>query len=199
MGGIINVENLTFNKVELSQNTAPVTLSIARTVVAGRESDYEVWLKGITADAVKYPGHMGVNVLRPRVNSNEYVAIFRFDSYEHLMAWQDSPERESWLASLEGLVEGEDRVQKSMGMEFWFSLPELPDAHPSPHKMALVLFVVVLCIVLLLNLSFYPYMSGWPLLGRITVTVLFQVLLMTYVVMPAVTRILKPWLYDEQG
>jgi antibiotic biosynthesis monooxygenase (ABM) superfamily enzyme len=47
-------------------------MSIARTVVAGRESDYEIWLKGITADAVKYPGHMGVNVLRPRANDKEY-------------------------------------------------------------------------------------------------------------------------------
>ncbi|RLA39306.1 MAG: antibiotic biosynthesis monooxygenase [Gammaproteobacteria bacterium] len=185
--------------MELSQDAGPVTMSIARTVVPGRERDYEEWLKGITADAVKYPGHMGVNVLRPTGSSSEYVAIFRFDSYEHLCAWQASPERKSWLASLEGLVEGEDRVQKSMGMEYWFSLPELPDSQPSPHKMALVLFVVVLCLVLLLNVTFYPFMSEWPLLARTGVTVLFQVVLMTYVVMPRVTRILKPWLYGKPG
>jgi len=172
-------------------------MAIARTVVAGHESDYEAWLRGITAVAVKYPGHMGVNVLRPNKNSNEYVAIFRFDTYEHLRAWQESPDRERWLSSLEGLVVGADRVQKSRGMEYWFSLPELNSVRPSPHKMALVLFIVVFCLVLLLNITLYPYMGDWPLLARIAASVLFQVLLMTYLVMPQVTRILEPWLYDK--
>ena len=42
--------------------SGPVTISVARRVVPGRESDYEQWLKGITADALRFPGHMGVNV-----------------------------------------------------------------------------------------------------------------------------------------
>lgn len=72
--------------------SGPVTVSIARRVVAGREADYEQWVKGITAAAVKFRGHMGVNVIRPGSASTEYVTIFRFDSYRHqLVALGGSP------------------------------------------------------------------------------------------------------------
>ena len=60
-----------------AQETGPVTISVARRVVPGREADYEEWLRGITADALRFPGHMGVNVLRPTSGANEYVTIFR--------------------------------------------------------------------------------------------------------------------------
>ena len=53
--------------------------------------------------------------------------------------------------------------------------------------------------MLLINVTLYPFMNEWPLLARTSVTVLFQVLLMTYVVMPRVMRILKPWLYGKSG
>ncbi len=175
----------------------PVTISVARHIVPGREADYEAWLKGITAKALEYPGHMGVNVLRPTRGSNEYVTIFRFDTYAHSKAWEESDTRKDWLARLHGIVEGEDEVRKGTGLEFWFSLPELPAAHPSPHKMALVLVVVVFTLVMAINLALAPVASDWPVALRIFVTVLSQVLLMTYVVMPRVTQLLKAWLYER--
>ena len=179
------------------ESTGPVTVSIARRVVPGREADYEEWLKGITADALLFTGHMGVNVLRPRSQSGEYVSIFRYDTYQHMMAWEDSPIRLKWLAKLEGIVEGEAKIRKGTGLEFWFSLPELPDSHPSPHKMAVVLLGVVFSLVLLLNFLLSPLIGDWPLLARVFVAVFCQVMLMTYVVMPRVTRLLKSWLFAE--
>lgn len=173
----------------------PVTTSVSRRVVRGREADYEEWLKGITADALRFPGHMGVNVLRPTKGSNEYVTIFRFDTYEHSRAWEQSRVRADWLSRLEGIVEGEDTVRSATGLEFWFSLPELPAAHPSPHKMALVLVAVVYTLLLLLNALLAPLTGDWPATVRLLVTVVLQVALMTYLVMPRVTLLLKSWLY----
>ena len=172
-----------------------MTICIARHVVPGREQDYEEWLKGITADALRFPGHMGVNVLRPTRGSKEYVTIFRFDDYEHSRAWEESPVRAEWLGRLEGIVEGEDQVRKATGLEFWFSLPELPAAHPSPHKMALVLVVVVFTLLLVINAVLAPMTGDWPAVVRLFVTVVLQVALMTYFVMPRVTLLLKSWLY----
>lgn len=174
----------------------PVTISIARTVVPGREADYEEWVKGITAEAVTFPGHMGVNVITPRPPSREYVTIFRFDTYEHLEGWKNSAARAAWLERLEGIVEGEHKERKGTGLEFWFSLPELPVCHPSPHKMALVLVIVVYAILLLLNRTLVPLISAWPYAIRTLVMVVLQVVLMTYVVMPRVSRWLRDWLYD---
>ena len=178
-----------------ADNSGPVTVSIARRVVAGREADYEKWVKGITAQALKFTGHMGVNVIRPTSASREYVSIFRFDTYQHLKDWEDSPLRAEWLEQLGGIVEGEDNVHKGTGLEFWFSLPELPMSHPSPHKMALVLVVVVFSLVVLLNYLFAVIVAEWPYPARVFLLVFLQVTLMTYIVMPRVTRLLRPWLY----
>ena len=179
-----------------ADESGPVTISVARHVVRGREADYEQWLKGITADALRFPGHMGVNVLRPTRGSNEYISIFRFDTYEHSRAWEESGVRADWLSRLEGIVEGEDTVRRGTGLEFWFSLPELPAAHPSPHKMAIVLVVVVFTLLLVINALLAPLTGDWPAVVRLFVTVVLQVSLMTYLVMPRVTLLLKSWLYD---
>jgi len=183
----------------VSETNCPVTISIARCVVPGREADYEDWLKGITSEALTFPGDMGVNVLRPTSKSREYVSIFRYDTYEHMKAWEDSPSRSKWLDKLEGIIEGEQRVEKGTGLEFWFSLPELPAAHPSPHKMVVVLLFVVFSLVLLLNFCLGPFIGDWPLLARLFTAVFCQVILMTYVIMPQVTKLLKPCLYGQEA
>jgi uncharacterized protein len=181
-----------------TQDSGPVTVSVARLVKTGHEVDYENWLKNITSEALKFPGHMGVNVIRPTSKSGEYVTIFRFDSYEHLKAWEDSTIRNEYLIKLEGIVEGEAKVKKGTGLEFWFNLPELPVCRPSPHKMAFVLLVVVFTMVALLNYLLAPITHDWPMLARLFATISCQVILMTYLVMPRVTRLLKPWLYGNQ-
>ena len=180
---------------ESNVDCGPVTTSISRRIVPGREADYEAWVQGITAQASTFPGHMGVNVIRPTSSSREYVTIHRFDTYQHSRGWEESPERADWLSRLEGITEGEETVEKGTGLEFWFSLPELPTAHPSPHKMALVLLLVVFCLVLILNTLLGPLTAEWATVPRVFLGVLLQVLLMTYVVMPRVTRLLKSWLY----
>ncbi len=180
---------------DAAEQVGPVTISISRRILPGREADYEAWVQGITAEALKFPGHMGVNVIRPCAPSLEYVTIFRFDSYQHSRDWEESTVRADWLARLKGITAGEDAVQKGTGLEFWFSLPELPATHPSPHKMALVLLIVVFLLVLAINFLLGPFMTDWPLVGRVFVAVFLQVILMTYIVMPRVTRLLKRWLY----
>lgn len=174
----------------------PVTVSLARRVQPGREADYEAWISGVIAEADGFPGHQGVNVLRPRAPGGEYVIIYRFDTYAHCKAWEESPERAGWLERLEGMVVGEPEVKRVTGLETWFDLPEVPAAKkPPPHKMALVLIVVVFVLVWALNILLAPIMDGWPLPARVLTVAVIQVLLMTYVVMPPVTRVLKGWLF----
>ena len=63
--------------------------------------------------------------------------------------------------------------------------------------MAIVLIVVVFVLVLAISYLLGPYMQLLPLPVRVFLLVVFQVLLMTYVVMPRVTRLLKSWLYKN--
>jgi len=189
----------------MSQTTAasfdteegPVTVSVARRVRPGREADYERWVSGIIGTASGFAGHQGASVLRPGPETdNQYVIIYRFDTYAHSRQWERSAERRAWLDSLDGMVEGEAQVKKVTGLEFWFDLPEVPaQATPSQHRMALTLMVVVFVMLSVLRWLLAPVIGGLPSLLQLLVVVVVQVLLLTYVVMPQVTRLLKGWLY----
>jgi antibiotic biosynthesis monooxygenase (ABM) superfamily enzyme len=179
------------------EDAGPVTVSVSRKVVAGKEQDYENWIKGITQASSQYDGHMGVNILRPSDATNgEYVLIYRFDTYKHACRWEKSSERASWIERLEPLVEGEAKRKKVTGLEFWFDLPSIPvTLVPSKHKMSLVLFVVVYVLVLTIATLTGPLIQSLPFWQKLLIIIPTQVLLMTYIIMPRVTRLLKGWLY----
>ncbi|MCR8547407.1 antibiotic biosynthesis monooxygenase [Salipiger sp. P9] len=175
----------------------PVTVSISRRVLPGREADYEDWVHGIVAAASGFPGHLGVNVLRPSGQTGgRWVLIYRFDSWAHCESWEGSEIRARWIDRLEGIVEGPARMRRATGLEAWFELPEVPAQKPAPQwKMALVLTVVVFVVVYPLQLAVAPLTPGWPHWLRSLLIVVVQVLLLTYVLMPRVTRVLKGWLF----
>lgn len=181
------------------QTEHPVTVSIARRVIKGREPEYEAWLHRTINTAKTFPGHLGVDVLRPSTQTNgDYVLIVRFDSYAHQRDWEESKERAQLLEEIAELTEGETRVKKVSGLEFWFALPDVPaSATPNRHKMALVLTLVVFTLVLLVNLLFGGWLSQFPLVPRVALVAITQVLLLTYLVMPQVTRLLRGWLYQN--
>src|SRR5258708_7941915 len=100
----------------------PVTIVVTRTVRPGRERDYEEVLTGASAAARRYPGHMGVSVIRPRdPGRREYTLIFRFDTVDNLRGWETSEDRAAWAAKAAPLCEGDTSVQKLSGLEAWFS------------------------------------------------------------------------------
>ena len=190
-------QSLCEQQLTQSGDEGAITVSISRRVKPGFEAQYELWISGVIAAASTYPGHLGTNVLRPGPTTNhEYVLIYRFDSYSNCQTWEKSSLRQEWLAKLEKMVEGEPTTHRGTGLEFWFDLPELPvQKHPSPHKMAMVLISVVYTLVLMFNVVLAPLLEGMPLWQHVLVIVVLQVLLMTYLVMPRVTRLLQPWLY----
>lgn len=177
----------------------PVTVSVSRKVKPGSEAEYEQCVSDLVSAAADFKGHQGATILRPSSATNdEYVIIYRFDNYTNCQGWEQSEVRAQLLKNLEGLVEGEASTQQGTGLEFWFTLPELP-AHkpPSPHKMAIVLIGIVYALVLGLNLLLKPLLGPLPSAITILIVVVLQVLLMTYVIMPRVTVLLKRWLFDD--
>ncbi|MBL4744265.1 MAG: antibiotic biosynthesis monooxygenase, partial [Cycloclasticus sp.] len=138
-------------------------------------------------------------VLKPSDKTGgEYVLIVGFDSYEHQKLWEDSTQRQLFIDELDEkeLIEGCTKIKKVSGLEFWFTLPEVPThAAPNRHKMALVLIIVVFSLLFAINLIFGQWLTALPLALKLAVMVTGQVLLMTYFVMPLVTRLLKGWLY----
>jgi antibiotic biosynthesis monooxygenase (ABM) superfamily enzyme len=177
----------------------PVTIVVRRKVRPGREKDYEVWLERLTRGAAEqFKGYLGAEFHRPAAQGGAYRSVFRFDSLESLDAFERSEFRQRMLAEAAPLFAADAAWERMTGLEFWFDPPpgtKVPQ--PSPHRMALVLIAVVFCLVLALNLTLGPLMTGWPLALRLLVTVCIQVTLMTYVIMPRLTPLIARFIYPK--
>jgi uncharacterized protein len=174
-----------------------VTVVTSRRVKPGHERDFEQWLDGIGAAAARYPGCLWRRITRPEDHARpEWGVVFKFDSYEHLRAWTDSIERRTWLERVKPHELDEFKETVLTGLERWFTLPALPGVPPPPrYKMALVTLVVVYPLSQALGAAANRWLGGVPAPLRSLVASMAMILLLTWVVMPRVTRLLRRWLY----
>lgn len=177
-----------------TNNHEPVTVLFSRTAKPGREQAYERWNEQLIKISERQPGHISTSVVAD--GDRRYITLQQFASRHDLQAWLDSPVRHERLLELRPLVEDAPEPTALTGMETWFRLPgHAATGHVPRWKMALVTFVVIYFLVLFLSNVLLPQVQGWPLLARNAVLPLVMVPLMTYVVMPRVTRLLRRWLY----
>jgi uncharacterized protein len=173
---------------------------VTRRVRPGHEAAYEKFLEGIISAARRFPGHLGVEVFRPPSAGGEYRTVYRFDSEEHLRAWLDSDEHTAWLERAEPHVIGPIRRTFVTGLETWFTLPDQPGAPPPPpYKMALLTWITIFPLITAIVAITQSLLEDLPLAVRLGITTALTVPLMTWVVMPRVTRLLRRWLYPEQA
>jgi uncharacterized protein len=178
----------------------PVTTTVTRRVKPGHEHAYEAFLEGIAAAARRFPGYLGVEVFRPSDPGGEYRIVYRFDTAANLQRWLDSDERSSWVRLAEPHAVGPMRSQYVTGLESWFTLPEQPGAKPPPlYKMAILTWLTIFPLITLVVLAFGPLLKGIGPIPRLAITTLITVPLMTWVVMPRVTRLLRGWLYPRDA
>ena len=174
----------------------PVTTTVTRRVKPGHEAAYEEFLEGIIAAASGFPGHLGIEVFRPDRPGGEYRTVYRFESAEHLRRWLESEERSAWLGRAEPHVAGPMRTQYLTGLESWFTLPAQPGAPPPrPYKMALLTWITITPLITGVVLALDPLLDDLELVPRLAITTAVTVPLMTWVVMPRVTRLLRGWLF----
>ncbi len=182
----------------------PVTVVITRRVRPGCEQAYEAWLLELQTEARGLPGYLGVTTQRPAANGpREYVSAIRFATLADLRAFEASELRARHLSSVVDLVEADAVWERLTGLEFWFSPPPgMVVPQPSRPRMALVMIVVVFGLVLsigtLVNAAaaMLPVPVPYPL--RLLFTIAIEVVLMTYWLMPQITRRLATWIYPRR-
>ena len=196
------------------QEDGPITVIVTRIAKKGRIKEFEDWMDGIIHESLKFEGHLGVNIIRPVEQSRpEYVIIFRFNTLDNLLKWEKSQERKDWLEKSKDVVEGEDKVQKFTGLEFWFT-PRSPDRAkreannnknsiptvnvPPRYKMVMVTVSILFVMLHTLIPPIRQLTESLPLLLSDLLGLTITVLLMTYLIMPSVTRLLKAWLYKKK-
>ena len=181
---------------------APVTVAIIRVVKPGCEEAFERALHDFVQDSLHLPGQLGVHILRPPPGSGsrEYGILRRFENAEARDEFYHSPLFEEWKQRVVGLVEGEPRYERLSGLETWFTLPGQRAIVPPPRwKMALVTLVAVYPLSMALGTTVGNWIRDWPMLLS---SLIFNALIvsgLTWLLMPLLTRLFKPWLYPKTG
>jgi uncharacterized protein len=178
------------------EQPGPVTVVLSRRARPGREDALGAWMRGISGVAATFPGHLGAEVHPPAPPEQpEHVLVFRFATAADMDRWRRSPERADWLARAEPLTDGEVTAVVLTGLEGWFALPGRAVRPPPRWKTAALTAPVIFVLVVALSLVAGPLLDPLPLLARTAVTTVLLVTAMTWVVMPALTRLLRRWLY----
>ena len=177
-----------------------VTKVIDRIPREGMDAQLEQSMKNLIAAALKFRGHLGVTVTRPSLPAQPgFRMVYRFDSCEHLRAWEESAEYARLVAAANRYTQGAPHYEILTGLETWFTLPAQLAGRPPPRaRMTLVtwlgIFPLVYVYAELLN-RIAP--SGTPAILKVFAVTVLVVPTMTYIVAPRLTRLFKDWLYPR--
>jgi len=174
-----------------------VTAVISHRVRPGREQGYEEWIKGISAVAREFEGHLGVNILRPHPGTaTDYVIVLQFDTCDHLKHWLGSDTRQQWIERVQPLIREQETIQVLTGLESWFQLPKQSAViAPKPYKQAILVWVGVMAVSLVIGPLIEPVLAPLPRLLALPINVAITVALLSYVIMPRLTRWFRGWLF----
>ncbi len=183
-------------------NHTPVTVAVIRIVKPGCEEAFEGAIHVFVQRSLNLPGQLGVYILRPTPGSGsrEYGILRRFADEEARDEFYRSPLFEEWKQKVAGLIEGEPHYELLSGLETWFTLPgQLAIVPPPRWKMALITYLAVYPLSLLLGVTVGKWISAWPMLVSSLIFNALIVILLTWLLMPLLTRLFKLWLYPDNG
>jgi antibiotic biosynthesis monooxygenase (ABM) superfamily enzyme len=175
-----------------------VTVVVTRKVKHGHESDYEDWLRRLLEEAKSMKGYLGATIQKPAPGSTEYTSVFRFDTVDNLRKFEESELRSRYLREVIDYVDADAIWKKFTGLEFWFSPPRgavIPQ--PSRFRMALVMIAVIFGLVLSIGQLVGIVAAEVPSYIRLFITISIEIFLMTYVLMPRITKVLAKWIYPS--
>ncbi|PKK89849.1 MAG: antibiotic biosynthesis monooxygenase [Candidatus Wallbacteria bacterium HGW-Wallbacteria-1] len=180
-----------------------VTQVISELVDPQKILEYESWTKGINTAARTFEGFSGVDVIRPRDHAYpEYVVIVKFDNYSNFRAWITSDIYREWIEKSRDLISVRSQQQMPSGMELWFTLPGeqrlTPRIDSPPYWKKVVMGILsVFPLILGCNILLEPLAAQMHPLLYLLVSVAIVSMLLTWPVMPWLTRILTGWLYPS--
>lgn len=173
-----------------------VSVLIARKVQKGFEEQFWALEKELFDEVEKIPGFLTVNHFPTTAGEdNEYVSVLQFDGIEALLRWERSEARNRILEDIQEMLEYEPRRKSITGLEGMFM--SATQAGPPRWKMSLVLSVVIFLMIILLRPLVNQVLPGVPSMLQMFVTISVQVPLLTYLVMPQLTKALSSWLYKK--
>ena len=179
-----------------SSTPTPVKIVFERRVRPGADAAFKEWSQRFVAAASRSPGHEGTSVLAIPNSESQFVLV-RFASSADLDRWQRSDQFAALIREADAFGPAGEYMEVKNGMETWFTLPDKPSQAkpPARWKMAITTWVGLFPMVVALGYVFGRF--SLPVLLEQALGTIIPVIMLTWVVMPALTRVLYGWLYPE--
>ena len=176
----------------LESDIKPVKVVIERLPKPGNDEAFRAWSERFVAEASRAPGHEGASVFS---GGGPHLILLRFASSTALEGWQRSGVFDALMRDADAVSTAGDESQIRSGLETWFTLADKPTPMkpPAKWKMAMVTWLALLPMVIALAYVFAPLQL--PFLVNAAVSTAIPVVMLTWVIMPRLTRALYGWLY----
>jgi antibiotic biosynthesis monooxygenase (ABM) superfamily enzyme len=177
--------------------TKPIHVAITRRIKPGREAEFQEALREFLQNSFAQAGVHGANMLvpPPGSSSREFGILRTFADDRERDAFYQSPMFKAWEERVKPLTEGNPVHRQLTGLEAWFRDPQGP---PPQWKMAVATYLGVVPVIMALALTLGPLIRSWNFVLNNIVFNAFVVALLTWVVMPVITRALHGWLQPKQ-
>jgi uncharacterized protein len=178
-----------------NSNSQPVHVAITRRIKIGCEREFQAVLKEFFAKSLSQSGVHGAAMLvpPPGSSSREYGILRSFANAAERDTFYASPLFVEWKKNVAALSEGEPDARELRGLEAFFrgnnSVP------PPRWKMAIATYLGVVPVVMGLALTLGRLTRSWNFVLSNLAFNAFVVALLTWVVMPLITYVLRDWLY----
>ena len=141
-----------------------------------------------------FPGFIRRDVLDavPGIQ-DETVVTLTFDTREHLLAWMDSPERAQFVNEIDGLVQGALTTSVIGGFAGWFPESDSPQGNPR-WKQAVVVMIGLYPTVLFTSWLGNAIWADWNIFLAVLIGNAIGVTILTWLLMPPLTRYFADWL-----
>jgi antibiotic biosynthesis monooxygenase (ABM) superfamily enzyme len=173
----------------------PIHIAITRRVRPDCETEFQQALREFFQASFAHGGVLGATMIvpLPGSDSREFGILRTFANEQERDDFYASPIFKAWEAKCEPLTETNSWTHRPLhGLEAWFRSPHIP---PPKWKMAVATFCGVFPLAMLLNVALGPLMGDWHIVLRNAVFNACVVILLTWVVMPFITRVLHHWLH----
>jgi uncharacterized protein len=176
----------------------PIHIAITRRVRPGCEAEFQQALREFFQVSFAHGGVLGATMIvpPPGSDSREFSSLRTFADEKERDNFYASPIFKAWEAKCAPLTETNSWTHRPLhGLEAWFRSPQNP---PPRWKMAVATFAGVFPTAAILNLTLGAAIRLSPFIVSTVVFNACVVVLLTWVVMPFVTRALHRWLHSDE-
>lgn len=182
------------------QPDASASIAIEHRVKPEKHSEFATIVRAMIDAAGRMPGYEDSQVVQPAPEdpTTPWRIVVQFSHEGALRAWRASHQWRQLSDRAERLTVGSARVGRANGLEQWFQLPERASVPPPPKwKTAIISGIGIYPLLLILPSAMAPIGQILPTWLATALSVVLMSPLITWVVMPTVTRLFRGWLYPD--